>query len=922
MKISQISCNFEILYNIGIVLALVFFLIWLGWVLGNIVDKKMTRREKYEFLRGFKKGQMTIIAVPAFLMYFVGSLKEESCDIGKSFFQALEHAIGFVGLKYEMSDITTAMGDPFFREVLFFGFILATANAVIFAASFMAQNMRIRRDEKKVLKSKENKLILVGYNPENLTIYHSDKERVKILMDDTSSMEKDQLTKAKDELFNEEVVFGFKKSLEVELQRIVSNDDDHNHATEMNELAKRVLKLVPEMNEEGEASEDAGEAREDAGEVVAKMKEHAAKAIEALSKERIIVINTGNDERNISLCKAVTHKIHPWLNDTMGLLSDLERAEKKLKTVECAAILQDAYNVLQRTKNKFFGRIKIFVFGDSQYETLYMDVVTEGKGCIHYVNKYVKIATDFIDRYPFTRFMDGRHIDYQNALIKKIDEQNEEKDVNINAILVGFGKSNQQIFLHSVANHQFLTGTPEKPVAKPVHYTIFDKDTSENNKNLNHTYFRYRNEFYEKVKAEDGSGSETYKIKVNPDDYLQLPALPADEKYLHLDINTPDFYQNIKSIIDTNRVGVNFLIIAYGNDFENVDLAKKLADKAQEWECDNLHIFVKSRNWHKDAFFEKDEAGNYKDDKGLNFFGYEKDAVYNIDKILSDEVFEMAQELDLLYELEKMDPKEKIGRTEEELREYIYAKWYQQKDRLQRESSLYACMNLRIKMHLMGMEYSNEVPEGCMQVDEGSFWQSGDMSKTQNECNDIPPITEAGHKETSENQQAEQTPKHRDETVDKARTMAIQEHQRWNAFMILKGFVPATKVQITEEGRMAKCGKKICSKEHCEIYEQCDEKIAFTNGKDYARRRHGNLTTFDGLLQYRDIVFEREDKEYRRIEEIREKKTCAFGSRFADKKPPKKTDVDVIKYDYQLQDGAYALLTKLKYKIYRRKDNQ
>ena len=59
------------------------------------------------------------------------------------------------------------------------------------------------------------------------------------------------------------------------------------------------------------------------------------------------------------------------------------------------------------------------------------------------------MAMDFIDKYPFTQFMDERHIDYQTSLIRE--------GVDINTVMIGFGKTNQQLFLTSVANNQFIT---------------------------------------------------------------------------------------------------------------------------------------------------------------------------------------------------------------------------------------------------------------------------------------------------------------------------------------------------------------------------------------------------------------------------------------------------------------------------------
>jgi hypothetical protein len=66
-------------------------------------------------------------------------------------------------------------------------------------------------------------------------------------------------------------------------------------------------------------------------------------------------------------------------------------------------------------------------------------------------------------------------------------------------------------------------------------------------------------------------------------------------------------------------------------------------------------------------------------------------------------------------------------------------------------------------------------------------------------------------------------------------------------------------------------------------------KYKYTNGKNYAVRRHGNLTTFDGLVEFRKLISARDG--------------CS------------EIETDVIKYDYQLLDDAHWLLDKNGYKI-------
>ena len=114
------------------------------------------------------------------------------------------------------------------------------------------------------------------------------------------------------------------------------------------------------------------------------------------------------------------------------------------------------------------------------------------------------------------------------------------------------------------------------------------------------------------------------------------------------------------------------------------------------------------------------------------------------------------------------------------------------------------------------------------------------------------------------------------------KNMAIHEHLRWNSYMISKGTIPATKSQILEETTVV------------------DGKVRYTDGKNYAVRRHGNLTTYDGLVEFRQMTARRDLVDGEDLATLEEKK-------------------DVIRYDYQLLDDAYWLLTETGQKIIKTK---
>ena len=529
------------------------------------------------------------------------------------------------------------------------------------------------------------------------------------------------------------------------------------------------------------------------------------KIFKALSRkdfECVVVVNTGKDDENIYVCRMFVDRIR---------LLEKQRQEE------------------------LFAYLKVFVFGDPRYSAIYEDAVSSAYGCIHYVNEYQKIAMDFIDKYPLTKFMDEAQIDYKTSLIKE--------NVDINMLLVGFGKTNRQIFMTSVANNQFLQQTENGPRLKQVKYHIFDKDFSEKNKNLNHSYYRYKNEC----------------SSLNEDEYLPLPSLPAEESYLHLDINDKEFYNNIKKIITRSKDDVNYIVISFASDLENIDMAQKLLEKRREWEVENLTVFVKARTWLKEETMLEEDC--------CHFIGNEEEVICNIEKIIADKFFRMAQMRNEIYDLEYAIASSE-GETQiddafvEANKKNADKAWYVTKSQMERESSLYVCLSVRSKLHLMGLDYTEKENEGeALTEDEYIELYAGEDK----------PITDKYPAVNGKRVVSYSI----DFAESRRKNMAIHEHQRWNSFMISKGMIPSDKEQIRNERLIDKNGNE-----------------KYTNGKNYRVRRHGNLTTFDGLVEFRKIVAQRDGVG----EEQR----------------------DVIKYDYQLLDDAFWLLDANGYKIIRK----
>lgn len=709
------------------------------FVIFNLIFKK--RKDRITFLRSFKNGKFAIIYLTAYPLWWVGHLWAGKESILHSLFSTINEILSLVVMKYEVGSISGLMAENrAYRYTVYLCFAMVVMNTLLFALSLTIQYIWIGVHTVRALITEKNKLYIFGNNEKSVALYHSDKTRDKAVID---TLTPEQC----DELYLNNVTYINSTSVEASLRSLLK-------------LAKK------------------------------------------LDREYIFVINTGKDQKNITLCRTVID----FINSSR-----------------------------EKVRDKLYLNLKVYVYGDPKYQALYDDVVENAHGCIHYINKYQRVAMDYIDRYPLSLFMDERQIDYSTSLVRE--------GVEINVVYVGFGKTNRQIFLASVANNQFLTNGEGGPVLKKVNYYAFDRRYDQSDKNLNHSYNRFENEMN----------------TVDAKDYLPLPTAPANKLCRVLNINDPEFYNSIRTICSRSENDANFIVVAYGNDLENLDMAQKLVEKRHEWGFENLQIFVRAFDWSKEQTLIKD--------KNCHFIGNETECAYNVEKLLSDKIVKMAkmrnEVYDLEYDMTKQNPPvidAKYVRNNE-LR--ANEKWFKSKSQMERDSSLYSCLSLRSKLNLMGLDYCEESAEGepLSEDDYLSIYAGNDKPNTQKlnlRANDKNIV-------------------YYDLKFDEGRrkTMAIQEHQRWNSFMISRGMIPATRHQILNE-------TKINSEGNTE----------YTNGKNYSLRRHGNLTTFEGLVEFRRMIAERDQKE--------------------------EAKCDVIKYDYQILDDAYWLLTKAGYKIIRK----
>lgn len=770
---------------IGTAICLIWLFIKVILLIFNLVR---ARKQRLPYIKNYKKGSFVTNYLIMFLIFFIGILYDQG-NIFTAFLDSITEASDFITLKLNTASISSLMADSILYSVaVYWGYFLIIFGTILLTLSIMQQYIWSVWKAFRSKITRKEMLYLLGYNHDNLSICKSDgKRRFKYVI---AKMDKETAEK----LYIKDLPY-------------ISADAEEWVEKHLGEFVHGIKRI-----------------RRNA--FVKWIYKHLPAFVKQLEKKKIVIINTGDDKKNIEICKMFSEAI--------------AAADSEYRT-------------------ETFNKLRVYVFGDPEYQAIYENLAERGMGCVVYINKYQRIAMDFIDKYPLTLFMDCQQIDYDTSLVRP--------GIDINVTLIGFGKTNRQVLLSSVASNQFLTeqvptddnGIPipnAKPqtVHKPVKYYVFDKSHAEQNKNLNHGYFRFRHKL----------------LNIKPDDYLPMPSEPAVEEFVEMDINDERFYGTLKNIVVGGTHNANFIVIAFGNDLENLDMAQKLVEKCREWDAKDVTIFVRAFHWRKEQTPLKDN--------NCYFFGDEEQSVFNIDKLLSDKIYEMAKMRSKAIDMERALTRADFNVNDDKYKEVSQTSaeelWHKKKTQIQRDSSVYACLGLRFKLNLMGLDYREKSGKIKEDAQANSVKAYSEKEYFDIYAKDDFPDTETikltvnGKKIIYYNGEYSES---------RRKNMAMQEHFRWSSFVISRGVVPATKEKIQTETKEDEKGKE-----------------KRTSGKNYKLRRHGNLTSYEGLTDFSRLIVESEDSTEKQKSEY---------------------EKDRYRFRYQILDDAYWLLEENGFEI-------
>ncbi len=528
------------------------------------------------------------------------------------------------------------------------------------------------------------------------------------------------------------------------------------------------------------------------------------------------------------------------------------------------------------------NNLNYYVFGSNKYSSLYSNIIEKSKGRFHFINVHKMLADSFEYNYPLTRFMDENHLDYKTGTLKN--------DTDVNVFMIGFGRVNKEIFMNSVRNNQFITlenyNANDKDMSKviekhkPVNYYIFEKEKNNNiEQNLNFTYFRFENEH-----PKPGFENDYYDEIHAPANIKNVKELIKDSNITNVDVESKEFYKLIENAIEASK-SFNYIIVSCGEDLFNIDIAKKIKQKASEWDLfdgSQVKIFVRVKDDYLASIVKLE---NNENEYEIIPFGVQSE-VLNLNNIVNLKLESLALRRHIKYtESQYKGNKNKINDKFEEIKSTDVYKnidvpeneieqiemialfdWFYKWNQNKRESNIYTSLNIRFKLNLLGYD-----------IDETNEFDLEKFNKIVQDFNNV--YGQAKGYELNDL-----------DVKGARRNLAIQEHYRWNAYMVCNGYLPA-RVSVIDK-----------------LYEKYGKSYKDILAK---KRFHANITTLTGLENFMiHITYLKNNNTFSKEDLVKalnntldaetRKKLCEISK-----------NEDVFRWDFEFMDKIIEELTRI-----------
>lgn len=472
-----------------------------------------------------------------------------------------------------------------------------------------------------------------------------------------------------------------------------------------------------------------------------------------------------------------------------------------------------------RKSEKDVKNIRLFVeIEEEKVETIRKEVIDKSC-CKDYITTFCSnelLARRFTQDHPVTEYIPDDFIS-EDASIKP--------EAAINVLYLGFGSLNREMYRQSVLNNQLAEYKDGEYQLHPVNYHLFD------------------NGIDKKEWFIDGLKDALEKMAEEKDSYYPLPPLPYNTAVYDGKPYDEEMLEKAAKIMRQDK-SYNYVIVDVGDTYKNIETGTRLRSMLSEFF--NYHIYIRSES----AYIENDAQITYLGDI---------DDIFSHSVIVNDELSALARKINEMYTLNK----ELKGGAKEntKLINMVKAKsekkWNEMEQFL-RHSNLYAALNIRLKLQLLGLDYksSGEIGEDEVVVTslEGYYtFKAKDH-------------------------------KYEDYFVrSKRNAILAQEKYRWNSFYLLQKILPLPKadvsVIISPKGKPESCTRK---------YSKQGDIV-----------KHACLTTFYGL-----------DELTRDLQAMRTRATNT---------PCSIDEYDYYQYDDQIMQDVTELMERLGYIIIEKK---
>lgn len=492
----------------------------------------------------------------------------------------------------------------------------------------------------------------------------------------------------------------------------------------------------------------------------------------------------------------------------------------KKKNVHFVSFLEsdfDEINLIEKLKKynekkKYIFDLKVVTNCNNVYA---YQVIAANQNNIFIINEESLISKKVMLDYQLCNFMNETHIDYDNAVLRN--------DTNINVLMIGFGVVNKAIYTSLISNSQYVKLKDDRYQAYFPKYYLFDINDTFSDSTLNHNLHHISD--IEDTKA-----------------YFPMPDPIEDTTNFKCSIDDVSFYRNIyNSLKNSDSRSIHLLYISLGNELTNIDTALKLSQKLKEWRIKGtVKMFVKVFHQSFDCVKE------LQNDANIILFG-SKEEIYTYPIIIEDFLDEYAKRRALYYELTnngsntklddilvKLESNDKeINKTKENVWNALGS--------YQKKSNVSSVLSIFSKLAMLGLNVGTK-NEGLTEEEYLKIYDEENLLNQR-------PIPY--HVRDGKNH------------ISKRNALAYMEHLRWNAFMILEGYIPMKK-----------------------------KDISYINNKLYKNdvelRIHACITTYEGLEEYftflANLITKSSDIPYDKAFDMVENK----------------------KYDYMLMDTVYT----------------